>query len=397
MEATLNAWLWRHEYWLPPGITWEDLQNSEGVQYPQPRDLFLSLPVALGFTAFRLFFERYVAVPLSKKLGVKEKSPLKPTPNHILEIFYTTCTKSPTESQICSLSQQCGLHTRQVERWFRRRRNQDRPSMTKKFCEASWRFLFYCVAFSGGLVILYDKPWFWDQREFWVGYPHQPLLPVLYWYYILELGFYWSLLLTMAFDVKRKDLREQIIHHFTTIFLISFSYCANYVRAGTLVMLLHDCADYILELAKMFNYTKWKRVCDVVFVFFALIFIFTRLFLFPSRVIYSTYYYSMEIFQPFFGYYFFNGLLMLLLILNVFWAYLILRMTYNFIFIGTIEKDVRSDAEESDDVVSVSEEEKQQERKKKGTACFQSMASNGLALNQRKSTIQFTNGQSNLS
>ncbi|XP_029466659.1 ceramide synthase 4 isoform X1 [Rhinatrema bivittatum] len=395
MEVALNEWLWRQEYWLPPGITWEDMQDTEWVCYPRPRHLLLSLPLALAFIAVRLLFERYVAVPLSRQLGVKEKSPLKPTPNCILEIFYITQNKSPTESQVCSLSQQCGLHTRHVERWFRRRRNQDRPSMTKKFCEASWRFVFYFHAFFGGLIVLHDKSWFWDQREFWVGYPQQPLLPVVYWYYVLELGFYWSLLLTMAFDVKRKDHQEQIVHHFTTIFLISFSYCANYVRAGTLVMVLHDCADYVLELAKMFNYTKWKRVCDVLFIFFALIFIITRLILLPSRVIYSTYYYSMEIFQPFFGYYFFNALLMILQLLHVFWAYLILRMVYRFTFVGTIEKDVRSDAEESDDIISANEEEKP--RKKNGTVGFQSATSNGLVTDWQMNAARLTNGHSKLS
>ncbi|KAE8631314.1 hypothetical protein XENTR_v10001148 [Xenopus tropicalis] len=241
------------------------------------------------------------------------------------------------------------MQIRQVESWFRCRRNQDRPSISKKFCEASWRFVFYVISFLTGLVLLNDKPWLWDQREFWTDYPYQPLISSLYWYYIMELGFYSSLLLTISFDVKRKDLKEQIVHHLATIFLIIFSYCANYIRAGSLVMLLHDTADYILELAKMFNYSKWKRVCDVLFIIFAVVFIVTRLVLLPTRVIYSTYYFSMEIFQPFFGYYFFNVLLMVLQILHVFWAYLILRMVYRFTFVGTVENDVRSDIEESED------------------------------------------------
>lgn len=39
------------------------------------------------------------------------------------------------------LSRQSGLSGRQVERWFRRRRNQDRPSLLKKFREARWEEL----------------------------------------------------------------------------------------------------------------------------------------------------------------------------------------------------------------------------------------------------------------
>lgn len=42
----------------------------------------------------------------------------------------------PWQSSIESLSKQTGCSVRQVQRWFRQRRNQDRPSKLKKFQEA---------------------------------------------------------------------------------------------------------------------------------------------------------------------------------------------------------------------------------------------------------------------
>jgi len=45
-----------------------------------------------------------------------------------------------------------------------------------------------------------------------------------------------------------KDFVEMIIHHITTITLMAMSWSANMIRAGTLVLCLHDAVDYMLEV-----------------------------------------------------------------------------------------------------------------------------------------------------
>ncbi|XP_061097433.1 ceramide synthase 2-like [Conger conger] len=361
LMGALDQWLWRHEYWLPPGITWEDMQGQEGAWYPRPRDLLVSLPMALGFIALRCVFERFVALPLGRRLGVCSRTwvPVRPVPP--LEAFYTQQNHQPSQNEILRLTKQCDLTQRQVLTWFRRRRNLDRPNYTRKFCEACWRFAFYMLAFSAGLAVMIDAPWFWDQRECWNGYPLQTISEAHYWYYMTELAFYWSLLLCVSVDIKRKDFKEQIVHHIATISLLGFSYCSNYVRVGTLVMLVHDTSDFLLESAKMFNYAKWRKTCDSLFFIFTLVFLVTRLLVFPSKVIYTTLVLSMEVFTPFFGYYFFNALLLVLQALHVFWAWLILRMVYKFMFKGMIERDERSDVESGDDDDGNDEEEEEEE------------------------------------
>ncbi|XP_071027863.1 ceramide synthase 2-like isoform X2 [Oncorhynchus clarkii lewisi] len=360
MVSSLSEWFWNERLWFPEGLGWADLEDKDGRVYAKASDLWVVLPIALAFLVIRQIFERLVATPLAAVMGVKEKVRIIVSHNPTLESFYCNTTKNPSQSSIDSLCMQTGCSERQVQRWFRRRRNQDRPSLLKKFKEASWRFTFYLLAFIAGLAALIDKPWLYDFKEMWQGFPILTLLPSQYWYYMIELGFYVSLIFSVASDVKRKDFKEQMVHHMATIFLISFSWCVNYIRAGTLIMLLHDSSDYLLESAKIFIYAGWRNTSNYVFFLFAAVFIFTRLYIFPFYIIYSTYIYPMTMYSPFFGYYFLNFLMMVLQCLHIFWAILILRMAVRFLSSDEKVEDERSDKEETDES---GEEEKGVEKK----------------------------------
>ncbi|XP_068109372.1 ceramide synthase 2 isoform X2 [Hyperolius riggenbachi] len=347
MLQTAYDYFWWHRLWLPKNLTWADLEDKEGRVYAKASDLYITIPLAFVFLVVRYFFEIYAATPLAWLLGVKDKVKLRAAHNSVLEAFYTSCSKHPKQGDLETLSKSSKLTVRQVERWFRRRRNQDRPSLQKKFREASWRFTFYLIAFIAGIAVLIDKPWFYDYRHVWTGFPKQTMLPSQYWYYMIELGFYWSLLFRVAFDVKRKDFKEQIVHHVATIVLISFSWCANYIRVGTLVLVIHDASDFFLESAKMFNYAGWQETCNNIFVVFAVVFIVTRIIIFPFWILHCTWVYPCEVYPPFFGYYFFNGMLWVLQCLHIFWAYTIVRMAHKFLT-GKLENDERSDRDETD-------------------------------------------------
>ena len=62
------------------------------------------------------------------------------------------------------------------------------------------------------------------------NYPHHDIERSVWWYYMVELTFYWSLSISQWFDVKRKDFTEMFIHHCTTIALLSFSWTCNLTR-----------------------------------------------------------------------------------------------------------------------------------------------------------------------
>lgn len=75
--------------------------------------------------------------------------------------------------QVIGLTKQVDMTERQIERWWRYRRAQDKPSTLMKFCENSWRCMYYTYSFGYGVFILWDKPWFWEVKSCWYGYPHQ--------------------------------------------------------------------------------------------------------------------------------------------------------------------------------------------------------------------------------
>ncbi|KAI4897948.1 hypothetical protein NFI96_019835 [Prochilodus magdalenae] len=372
-RAMLSEWFWWDRLWLPVNVTWADLQDTEDRVYAKVSHLYIILPIAVLLLGLRVLYERLIAPLIAAALGVKDKVRSRAAHNPTLEQHYRTCSKQPSQADIKGLSKKVSWTERQVENWFRKRRNQDRPGVLKKFREASWRFVFYLCAFLGGLLALHDKPWFYDLREVWAEFPKQSLLDSQYWYYMTEMSFYGSLLFSVAVDIKRKesmsylhwfitflvclrskslsvclqDFTEQLVHHWATLTLLSFSWCANYIRIGTLVMLVHDASDVLLESGKMFNYAGWERTCNIIFVLFTIVFMVTRLVIFPFWLIHCTWVYPLEQFQPFFGYYFFNAVLVVLLLLHIFWASLILRMVHKFLF-GKMKGDERSDEEEDD-------------------------------------------------
>ncbi|XP_028920594.1 ceramide synthase 3 [Ornithorhynchus anatinus] len=345
MFQTFKDSFWSERLWLPTTITWSDLEDHDGLVFVKPSHLYVTIPYAFGLLIIRYFFERFVAFPLAKAFGIKEIARNKIHPNPILENFFIRNSRKPSQTDLYGLAKKCNWSLRQVESWFKRRRNLERPCGLKKFQEACWRFAFYLVMTIAGVGFLYDKPWVYDLWEVWVGYPKQPLLPSQYWYYILEMSFYWSLLFSLGSDVKRKDFLAHVIHHLAAISLMSFSWCANYIRSGTLVMIVHDVADIWLESAKMFSYAGWKQTCNVLFIIFSVVFFISRLVIFPFWILYCTLILPLYYVEPFFSYIFLNLQLMLLQVLHLYWGYYILKIIKKFLFVKEIQ-DVRSDDEE---------------------------------------------------
>ncbi|XP_067362185.1 ceramide synthase 5 isoform X1 [Channa argus] len=280
--ASLSAWFWNERFWLPHNVTWADLADpAPGVEYPKAGHLITVFPLALGIFAVRILFERFIASTCAHRLHIQAGVVRRAQPNTVLEKVFTSITKNPDSRHLDGLSKQLDWEVRKVQRWFRDRRNQDKPSTHTKFCESMWRFTFYLCIFIYGFRFLWQSPWLWDTRHCWYGYPYQVITPGLYRYYVAELAFYWSLMFSQFTDIKRKDFLIMFIHHLVTVGLISFSYVNNMARVGTLVMCVHDTSDFLLEAAKLANYAKYQRLCDFLFIVFSVVFFITRLVIYP--------------------------------------------------------------------------------------------------------------------
>uniref|UniRef100_A0A0S7EIP0 CERS6 n=1 Tax=Poeciliopsis prolifica TaxID=188132 RepID=A0A0S7EIP0_9TELE len=131
--------------------------------------------------------------------------------------------------------------------------------------------------------------------------------------------------LILPWQLSLQDFLIMFLHHVAAISLIVFSYVNNMARVGTLVMCLHDAADVLIEAAKMANYAKCQILCNLLFAMFAILFITSRLGVYPIWILNTTLFESWEIVGPYPSWWVFNLLLVLLQLLHSFWSYLIVK------------------------------------------------------------------------
>ena len=85
---------------------------------------------------------------------------------------------------------------------------------------------------------------------------------------MISMAFYWSLTFSQFIDVRRKDFWQMFVHHMVTLLLIGLSWVCNLHRVGSLVLVVHDCADIFLEVILYTNFFNFLfTLINVVFFF----------------------------------------------------------------------------------------------------------------------------------
>ena len=347
----LMAWFWNEDVWLPPGYTWHYLTHSTHFDFPVFMDAWTyPFAIAAVFIAVRyLVLNPFVFAPLGRFLGIKDVRPRSPPHYDDLEAVFRRYRTRPSPQVLEESASTLGLSERQVERWLRQRAAVSKTSPLTKFCNLVWETSYYISYSILGAVVLWDKEWLWNIDHCFIGFPEHSVDDWVWTYYMVSLGFYWSMTITHFFQHRRKDSTQLFVHHLLTILLISFSWVVNFVRIGTLVLVVHECGDIPMLLAKICKLCKKQRGMDALFLVFLILWLCTRVGLYPFWIMKTTLFRAHVILQLWYPvYYIFNGLLLGLLLIHIMWTYLILRIVVRMLLFKEIS-DVRSSSEACDE------------------------------------------------
>jgi hypothetical protein len=218
-----------------------------------------------------------------------------------------------------------------------------------KFSYNLWLLMFYSSsALFGAFYVLPGEPYFKFPLDRVSGaslqnYHPQPTPARMYWYYMYQLGFYFAELYAIFVEPRRSDFVEYVLHHVVTIMLITVSFVTLEHRTGSLIIFIHDLPDVVLCASKMFHYTNRVNISSALFVLFAIVFFYLRIYCLPI-VLYTLFCLNPQ-FHPA-NYLFWAEALTLgsaLQTLQIFWFFMIIK-----VFVGIALRGNEGDPRESD-------------------------------------------------
>jgi len=197
-----------------------------------------------------------------------------------------------------------------------------------KFSESAWKVLYYVFSSCWAMFVVFSQNYFWDTKLCWYDISIVP--PTFKEFYLTQFSFYvHSIVALILMEVHRKDFSAMFFHHVVTMSLIGFSYGIGYVKIGGIVLALHDVNDVLLESGKLFVYLKWVTIANNIFKALLSCWIVTRILIYPIKVIHSTWVETYTVLDPKIQddhWLMFNGFLIFLFILNIYWFSLMIKM-----------------------------------------------------------------------
>jgi len=180
-----------------------------------------------------------------------------------------------------------------------------------------------------------------------LNYPEVPTLPLLKEYYLVQLGSHFcSVFEQLMF--KRKDIKfyEYFLHHYLAFVLILFSYLTHNWAMGAMVLITHDISDIFLAFARALEGQKYlkkhKVIVYSVLGLTAFMWAYCRTYVFPVCSIYACYqvWGILPAWEMIYITYTFEmSLLVLLLIMNLYWVFILTKMFVTALTKKSLEND----------------------------------------------------------
>ncbi|XP_018025088.1 ceramide synthase 5-like [Hyalella azteca] len=278
---------WMEWFGLPSGVTYEDVEEKIGEPYPSLAEFW---KWALIFGAALYIFRDYILIPLILKplglrAGVRSRPYAAPPPNKTLEDLYAVNRARPPRQMLTAAASRINWSERAVERWLRQRALSSQMTTLEKFCDMGWQGFFYSCFFIAGLFIVLPQDYVWDSSLLFEDVPYQQVPVIIWWYCAFDCGFYITQMYTLLALDKRHDFYIMLSHHLA-VFLINIDNVSmNGMNLLSLSVFIHEVADIPLALAKMLDYSGRKEFNTFSAVVFAVVWIITRLVLYPMMVI----------------------------------------------------------------------------------------------------------------
>ncbi|NXL88384.1 CERS1 synthase, partial [Alectura lathami] len=189
------------------------------------------------------------------------------------------------------------------------------PKDAAKMPESAWKLLFYTLSWSYGIYLLFftDYPFFYDPPSVFYDWKKGMDVPTdIAIAYLLQCSFYGhSIYATAYMDTWRKDSVVMLLHHVVTLTLIAFSYAFSWNSLSSMSTSSTGGASIIGSTTSSPTLAASPSVSAGEFWF--------RLYWFPLKVLYATCYSSLQSVPNIPFYFFFNALLLVLTLMNIYW------------------------------------------------------------------------------
>ncbi|NWR39002.1 CERS1 synthase, partial [Tachuris rubrigastra] len=199
------------------------------------------------------------------------------------------------------------------------------PKDAAKMPESAWKLLFYTLSWSYGAYLLFftDYPFFHDPPSVFYDWKKGMDVPTdIAIAYLLQCSFYGhSIYATAYMDTWRKDSVVMLLHHVVTLTLIASSYAFSRGQEqglGCPGSCQGSCQEQEAVLGELGRGLSSPGGHKPTLLLFPGRFWF-RLYWFPLKVLYATCYSSLQSVPNIPFYFFFNALLLILTLMNIYW------------------------------------------------------------------------------